>query len=38
LKPRVSVFSFFNLGAFLGGVPFALVVLQFRAAFSSVFF
>jgi hypothetical protein len=38
LEPRVSVFSFFNQGSFFGGLPFALLVLQFRAALSSVFF
>jgi hypothetical protein len=38
LEPRVSVFPFFNHGAFFGGLPLALLVLQFRAALSSVFF
>jgi hypothetical protein len=38
LEPRVSVFPFFNRGAFFGGLPFALLVLQFRAALSSGFF
>jgi hypothetical protein len=38
LEPKVIVFSFFNLGAFFGGMPFALLVLQFRAALSSVSF
>jgi hypothetical protein len=32
LEPKVSVFSFFSLGAFFGGLPLALLVLQFRAA------
>jgi hypothetical protein len=36
LEPRVSVLSFFDRGAFFGGQ--ALLVLQFRAALSSVFF
>ncbi len=31
LEPRLSVFSFFNRGAFFGGLPFALLVLQFKA-------
>jgi hypothetical protein len=38
LVPRVSVFSFFNRGAFFAGLPFAFLVLQFRAALSYVFF
>jgi hypothetical protein len=38
LEPRVSVFSFFNRCAFLGGLPFALLVLPVRAALSSVSF
>jgi hypothetical protein len=38
LEPRVSVFSFFNRGAFFGRLSFALLVLVFRAAFSSLFF
>jgi hypothetical protein len=28
LELRVNVFSFFNPGAFFGGLPFALLVLQ----------
>jgi hypothetical protein len=38
LEPTVGIFPFFNRGAFFGWLPFALLVLQFRAAFSSVFF
>jgi hypothetical protein len=38
LEPRVSVFPFFNRSAFFGALPFALLVLQFKAAFSSAFF
>jgi hypothetical protein len=37
LEPRVSVFPFFNSGAFFGRLPFALLVLQFRAAETKVF-
>jgi hypothetical protein len=32
LKPRVSVFSFLNRGAFFGRLSLALLVLQFRTA------
>ncbi len=38
LEPRVSVFLFSTMVLFFGGLPFALLVLQFRAAFSSLLF
>jgi hypothetical protein len=38
LEPRVSVFPFSTVVLFFGGLPFALLVLQFRAAFSSLLF
>jgi hypothetical protein len=37
LEPRVSAFLFSTAVIFFGGLPFALLVLQFRAAFSSSF-
>ncbi len=37
LEPRVSVFLFSTAVLFFGGLPFALLVLQFRPAFSSLF-
>jgi hypothetical protein len=37
-EPKVSVFTFSTVVLFFGRLPFALLVLQFRAAFSSLFF
>jgi hypothetical protein len=37
LEPRVSIFLFSTAVLFFGRLPFALLVLQFSAAFSSLF-